>query len=279
MLNKCCLCHFHYFVQSIKVTVSFESLFFVRPVFCVFVFVFSPVSLNFIFSCLGLLKSLLLGHFLFSSSRFLVFHTLCAFSSLGFTFLFLPLFFFFSSLLSSVSNSPTLSRHGSLPVRSARSLSNEIVFRGCVKMGSPCSPGFSPLSLVILTWLRTGLKAFLVVTFQPSADLCMLAFPDPAAFVAGQLHCHLQEWKSIAASSSSPLFRDVLDWLENKVQVQPFSDILKAILRANILTQPPHPSGSFTITSLVLLLRSLFLTRFCNAFPPVLFRFGVRWAR
>ena len=50
----------------------------------------------------------------------------------------------------------------------------------------------------------------------------MLAFPDPAVFVAGRLHCHLQEWKSIAASSSSPLSRVVLDWLQDKVQIQPF---------------------------------------------------------
>ena len=79
MLNKCCLCHFSYFVQSIKVTVSFESLFFVRSVFCVcvFVFVFSHLSL-----------------FYFQLS-FLVFLTLCAFSSMGFTFFFLPFFFLF----------------------------------------------------------------------------------------------------------------------------------------------------------------------------------------
>ena len=54
-----------------------------------------------------------------------------------------------------------------------------------------------------------------------SADVSMLAFPDHV-FVAGRLHCHLQEWKSIAASSSSPLSRIVLDWLQDKVQVQPF---------------------------------------------------------
>ena len=28
-----------------------------------------------------------------------------------------------------------------------------------------------------------------------SADVTMLAFPDPASFLAGQLHHHLQEWK------------------------------------------------------------------------------------
>ena len=53
-----------------------------------------------------------------------------------------------------------------------------------------------------------------------SADVTMLAFTDPASFLAGQLHHHLQEWENIAASISSPLSRNVLDWLENKVQVQ-----------------------------------------------------------
>ena len=48
----------------------------------------------------------------------------------------------------------------------------------------------------------------------------MLVFPDPASFLAGQLHHHLQEWENIAASISFPLSRNVLDWLENKVQVQ-----------------------------------------------------------
>ena len=94
VLNKCGLYRFRCFIQLIKVTVSFESLFFVRSVFFVFLFLFFPVSLYFIFSCLGLLGSLLLRHFLFSSSRFLIFHTFCAFSSLGFTFLFLPIFSF-----------------------------------------------------------------------------------------------------------------------------------------------------------------------------------------
>ena len=89
-------------------------------------------------------------------------------------FLFLISALFFSSLLSSVSNSPTLSRHGNPPVRSTRSLSNKILFHGCITMGNHCSPGFSPLSLVILTWLRTGLKAFLVVTFQQTS-LCLLS--------------------------------------------------------------------------------------------------------
>ena len=211
------------------------GLFFVRSVFCIFVFVFSPVSLYFIFSCLGLLESLLLRHF--SSSLFLIFHTFCAFSSLGFTFFFLPIFFF-SSLLSSISNSPTLSRHGNPPVHSTHSLSNKILFHGCVTMGSHCSPCFSPLSLLILTCLRTGFRAFLG---DVSADISMLAFPNAAVFVAGRLHCHSQEWKSIAASSSSPLSRVVLHWLQDKVQIQPFFRHFKGNFKGEHFDLPSPP--------------------------------------
>ena len=57
-----------------------------------------------------------------------------------------------------------------------------------------------------------------------------------------------------------------------------FSGTWKAILRGNIFTRPPHPSGSFTITVCVPLLPSSSLTRFCNTSLPVLFRLGVRWA-
>ena len=55
-----------------------------------------------------------------------------------------------------------------------------------------------------------------------SADVSMLGFPDPVSFLAGQLRRHLQLWKIIAVSTSSPLSRDVLGWLEYKVQVLPF---------------------------------------------------------
>ena len=72
----------------------------------------------------------------------------------------------------------------------------------------------------------------------------MLAIPDPAAFVAGQLHCHLQEWKSIA-STSSLLSRDVLDWLENKVQVQPFFRHFKGNFEGKHFDSPSPPQRIF----------------------------------
>ena len=176
--NKCGLRHFRYFVQLIKVTVSFESLLFVRSIlyFCFCVCFFPCLSLFYFQLSVVIEVSSVRKFFLFSSSRFLIFHSFCAFSSLGFSFLFLSFLLFFFPFPASFQalNSPTLSRHGSPLVRSSRSLSNKILFDGCVTIGSHCSPGFSPLSLVILTWLRTGLKAFLVVTFQQTS-LCLLS--------------------------------------------------------------------------------------------------------
>ena len=81
-------------------------------------------------------------------------------------------FCFFSSLPSSVANSPILPRHGSPRIHSTRFPLNGMVFRGCVTLGSPCSPGFGPLSLIILTCLRTGCIAFPVVTFRRTS-LCL----------------------------------------------------------------------------------------------------------
>ena len=188
--------------------------------FCIFVF--SPVSLYFIFSCLGLLKSLRLGHFLFSSSRFLIFHTFCTFSSLGFSFLFLPFLFFFFLF------QPPFKRFKfsyTVPAwESSGSFHPLFVKQNTISWvrhdGKPLQPGIqSPQprnSHLASDWVESVSRG------DVSADVSMLAFPDPAVFVAGRLHCHLQEWKSIAASSSSPLSRVVLDWLQDKVQVQPF---------------------------------------------------------
>ena len=134
MLNKCGLCHFRCFIQLIKVTVSFESLgFFVRSVFCIFVFVFV------FFPCLSLFYFQLSGVIgVFSVKTLFIFFVpfsylsyFLRFFQLRFHF-FISAHFFFSSLLLSVSNSPTLSRHGNPPVRSTHSLSNKTLFHGCV---------------------------------------------------------------------------------------------------------------------------------------------------
>ena len=94
-----------------------------------------------------------LGHFYIFFVSFLIYVLLRRFS-VPVPVLFSP--FFFSSLLPSVTKSPTPFRHGSPRILLTRYPSNNIVFLGCVTMASPYSPGFSPLSLMILTWLRIG---------------------------------------------------------------------------------------------------------------------------
>ena len=101
--------------------------------------------------------------------------------------------FLFSSLPPSVSNSPTPSRHGSPRILLTHYPSNNIVFHGCITMASPYSPGFSPHrpynSHLASVWVDSVSRG------DVSADVSMLAFPDPASFLAGQLHRHLQHWK------------------------------------------------------------------------------------
>ena len=73
----------------------------------------------------------------------------------------------------------------------------------------------------------------------------MLAFPDPATFVAGQLHCHLQGRKSMTASSFSPSSQDVLGWLVNKVQVQLFFRLFKSNFKGEHFDSASLPQRIF----------------------------------
>ena len=95
-----------------------------------------------------------LGHFHIFFVSFLICVLLGHFSDLSFSS-FSPLFSF-SNLPPSVAKSPTPFQHGSPRILLTRYPSNNTVFHGCVTMASPYSPGFSPLSLIILTWLRIG---------------------------------------------------------------------------------------------------------------------------
>ena len=109
--------------------------------------------------------------------------------------------------------------------------------------GKPLQPGFqSPQprnSHLASDWVEGVSRG------DVSADVSMLAFPDPPVFVAGRLHCHLQEWKSIAASSSSPLSRVVLDWLQDKVQVQPFLRHFKGNFKGEHFDSASSPQRIF----------------------------------
>ena len=57
--------------------------------------------------------------------------------------------------------------------------------------------------------VRSDRKTYRYMTFRRTS----LYLPSQTLlinFVAGQLYCHLQQWKSLAASSSSPLSQNVL---------------------------------------------------------------------
>ena len=78
-----------------------------------------------------------------------------------------------------------------------------------------------------------------------ATDVSMLAFPDPAHFLAGQLHQHLQAWIDLAGSISYPLSQTVLDWLENKVQVQRFFRHFKGNFKCEHFDSPSPPKRVF----------------------------------
>ena len=54
------------------------------------------------------------------------------------------------------------------------------------------------------------------------ADVTMLSFRDPNSFFAGNLHNHLDFWRSLAALSPYDQATTVLNWIENRVNVFDF---------------------------------------------------------
>ena len=156
-------------------------------------------------------------------------------------------FFFFSSLPSSFADSPILSRHGSPWILLTHFSSNSIVFCRCVTMGSPCSPGFGPLSLIILTCLRTGWIAFPVVTFQQTSP-CL---PSQTLLVLLPVSCiDIYRSGKVWLLHDPPLSQDVLGWLVNKVQVQLFFRHLKGNFKGEHFHSASPPQWIFYNQSL-----------------------------
>lgn len=78
-----------------------------------------------------------------------------------------------------------------------------------------------------------------------AADVTMLAFPDPATFLAGQLHDHLQAWIDLTGSTSYPLSQTVLDWLANKVQVHRYFKHFTGNFKGEQFDSPSPPKRVF----------------------------------
>ena len=180
MFNKCCLCHFRYFVQSIKVTVSFESLFFVLSVFCVFVF--SRLSLFYFQLSQVIEVSSIRTLFIFFVPFSCLSYSL-RFFQLRFHFLISALFFLFQPPFKRFKFSytvPAWESSGSFgPLSVKRNSISWVRYDG-----KPLQPGIqSPQphnSHPALDWVESVSRG------DVSADVSMLAFLDPATFVAGQ---------------------------------------------------------------------------------------------
>ena len=84
-----------------------------------------------------------------------------------------------------------------------------------------------------------------VLLGQAASDVKALAFPNPSNFLAGQLHEHLEEWIRIANLCSYPLAQTVLDWLENKVQVDSYFRHFKGKFKGEQFDSPSPPPRVF----------------------------------
>ena len=77
-------------------------------------------------------------------------------------------------------------------------------------MAAPDNLHISPM---FINDVRNGSKA---------ADVSMLAFRDPDAFMAGNIHANLPSWQCIAAVASYDHAQEVLKWIEHRVDVHQF---------------------------------------------------------
>ena len=61
-----------------------------------------------------------------------------------------------------------------------------------------------------------------VLNGSKAADVSMLAFRDPDAFMAGNIHANLPSWQRIAAVAPYDRAQEVLKWTEHRVDVHQF---------------------------------------------------------
>lgn len=54
------------------------------------------------------------------------------------------------------------------------------------------------------------------------ADVSMLAFRDPDAFMAGNIHANLPSWQRITAVARYDRAQEVLKWIEHRADVHQF---------------------------------------------------------
>ena len=96
-------------------------------------------------------------------------------------------------------------------------------------------PRNSHLSSTFITDVLEGSK---------TADVSILSFRDPDAFVAGNIHNLLPSWKLIAAVAPFDRAQEVLKWIEHKVDVHDFFAPFKGIIRDSLTKLTFHLIGS-----------------------------------
>ena len=81
-----------------------------------------------------------------------------------------------------------------------------------------------------------------VLNGSKAADVSMLAFRDPDAFMAGNIDANLPSWQCIAAVAPYDHAQEVLKWIENRVDVHQFFAPFKGYYKGQSYNSdlPPH---------------------------------------
>ena len=101
-----------------------------------------------------------------------------------------------------------------------------------------------------------------VLNGSKAADVSMLAFRDPDAFMAGNIHANLPSWQHIAAVALYERAEEVLEWIEHTEDVHQFFVLFKGDYRGQSYNSdlPPHRDfyNSISCNLLLVLYRVLY---------------------
>ena len=181
-------------------------------------------------------------------------------------------------------------------------LSLDGVFRGCFALGfSPLivrfisfqgnckrfktfhfNPEEAALLRVSVTWCDWKGKPQGVVTPVPSVQMVsslmakaspsLLSFRNPDAFVAGELHRHVDKWQEILAQH--PKQDEILSYIKYKVNVKDFFTRFRGDFQEHFTILLARQEQSSAITNRVLALRILFLLQSWNVLKTDLSQSG-----
>ena len=107
------------------------------------------------------------------------------------------------------------------------------------------------------------------------ADVTMLSFRDPNSFFAGNLHNHLDFWRSLAALSPYDQATTVLNWIENRVNVFDFFQHFKGHYKGMFFDSDIPPPMILRMRFLVRCIQDLYTTPYWIVLLREPFPFGV----